>query len=784
MLHPLRSRWLLAFSFAATFGLIGSVHSHEGAAAPKAKVDVIRTAKSGAWSAAATWEGGKVPSAGARVVIRTGHRVSYDVSSDQVIRAINIAGELIFAKDRDTRLDVGLIAIRPSEEYTEEGFDCSAHVDEPDVHAARPALEIGLPNDPLPAKHKAIVRLHYVAGMDKDSCPAIVCCGGRMDLHGSPMARTWVRLAKTAKKGGASIELSDATPEWKAGDRIIVTPTHYQTYQDGVGTEERLIQAIDGKTLTLDQPLEENHLGEAVFRAEVANLSRNVVIESADPKGNRGHTMYHRGSAGAVSYAEFRHLGKAGVLGRYSLHYHLVGDTMRGSFVVGASIWDSNNRWLTVHGTNYLVIRDNVGYKSLGHGYFFEDGTEVFNVVDRNLAVGARPTKRLPKQVLPFDANNGAGFWWSNCRNSFTRNVASDNGEYGFRYEATASKSFPLTLPVQQPDGSRQRVDIRTLPFVRFDDNETHSNTGHYGVNLGEGVDRVGPDARHPFIVRNLLVWNTHYGFRPQVPSLLVENMSLLGIVYGVYHPNYDHHVYRNVTINGDASEPFNRGHDDLSVQYGPLTVDGLTFVNTKGSGSSIPLIQMTDDNPTGNAVAHIRNLKVVRVDAKNQRPVLDVGGGARVKTSTPTGVPVYLHDQFGPGRHAKAMLASAKDLGADGLTYRSETPLTGRDAKFTDAGNVPFPQLLDPIDDLPPSTVITQVRRMANGSLRVRGTTADNGEVKRVLVNGKEATSVAANFAEWEIELPAAGSVSAHAEDAAGNTEPRPHVVAIQGKR
>jgi len=36
------------------------------------------------------------------------------------------------------------------------------------------------------------------------------------------------------------------------------------------------------------------------------------------------------------------------VLGRYPLHYHLVGDTMRGSYVIGASIWGSGNRWLTI----------------------------------------------------------------------------------------------------------------------------------------------------------------------------------------------------------------------------------------------------------------------------------------------------------------------------------------------------------------------------------------------------------------------------------------------------
>ena len=48
---------------------------------------------------------------------------------------------------------------------------------------------------------------------------------------------------------------------------------------------------------------------------------------------------------------------------------------MRGSTVVGNSIWDSHNRWLTIHGTDYLVARDNVCYQSIGHGYFLEDGT-------------------------------------------------------------------------------------------------------------------------------------------------------------------------------------------------------------------------------------------------------------------------------------------------------------------------------------------------------------------------------------------------------------------------
>src|SRR5262245_9274410 len=75
----------------------------------KEETPVIRTARSGDWSAPATWEGGKVPGANARVLIRAGHRVVYDVHSEQLIRGLNIAGTLHFATDRDTRLDVGLV---------------------------------------------------------------------------------------------------------------------------------------------------------------------------------------------------------------------------------------------------------------------------------------------------------------------------------------------------------------------------------------------------------------------------------------------------------------------------------------------------------------------------------------------------------------------------------------------------------------------------------------------------------------------------------------------------
>src|SRR5262245_40749369 len=141
------------------------------AADPPALADVVRSARSGPWSAAATWQGGKVPTAGSRVHVRTGHTVLYDVKSDVVIRSINVAGTLTFAPDRDTRLDVGLIKIQAGDDFSEDGFECDAHLPAVDPSKPRPALEVGTPDRPIEAKYTALIRLHPVQGLDPQSCP-------------------------------------------------------------------------------------------------------------------------------------------------------------------------------------------------------------------------------------------------------------------------------------------------------------------------------------------------------------------------------------------------------------------------------------------------------------------------------------------------------------------------------------------------------------------------------------------------------------------------------------
>jgi G8 domain len=568
----------------------------------------IRSVRDGCWSAPTTWEDGRVPGAGARVQIRAAHTVVYDLQSDVPIRSIHVAGTLRFDPQRDTRLDVGLIKIQQGEDATESGFDCELHAREPTPGARRATLEVGTPDRPIRSDRTALIRLLALPGLDPGECPAIVCCSGRMDFHGAPLSHTWVKLGATASKGAPEVVLDRVVEGWRAGDRVIVTATSRERIADEGDvpsvlshpqTEERTIRLLTGDRILLDRPLAFTHVGTDSYRAEVANLSRNVTVESASADGIRGHTMYHRHSVGSISFAEFRHLGKTGKLGKYSLHFHRVGDTMRGSSVVGASIWDSGNRWIAIHGTNGLVVRDCVGYRSVGHGYFLEDGTEVDNILDGNLAVQACQGAPLPGQVFAFDRNEGAGFWWANSQNAFVRNVAVECDQYGFRYEAPESTGLETGLLVRGCDGKRSAVDIRTLAFVRCDGNEAHAQR-RYGFNLGGGpgsgttggVGNVGPDSHHPFLIKNLRVWDAHWGVVLAAPGVLVDGADIARCDFGLWRPHYDRHAYRGLKVYQTAWAFFAETGARPDVARFPAPLDPI------------------DDRPPFSVITRVRSLR------------------------------------------------------------------------------------------------------------------------------------------------------------------------------
>ena len=65
----------------------------------------------GAWSNAATWQPERQPKAGDKVLIQSGHAVVYDANSPDLIPLLHVEGSLVFARDRDTELNVAVLKV-------------------------------------------------------------------------------------------------------------------------------------------------------------------------------------------------------------------------------------------------------------------------------------------------------------------------------------------------------------------------------------------------------------------------------------------------------------------------------------------------------------------------------------------------------------------------------------------------------------------------------------------------------------------------------------------------
>src|SRR5688572_4834447 len=387
--------------------------------------------KAGRWSDSATWADKKVPAEGALVTISQGMDVVLDVNTPP-LRGLTINGKLSFANNRDVELTTEWIM----------------------VHGE---LEIG--TEKAPHTRKATITftnnvkdedIGGMGGNDKVD-RGIMLMGGTLNLHGD-RTNTWSKLASTANAGSTSIQVLNAAG-WRVGDEIVLASTDYDPRQ----AERRTISAIRGNTITLDKKLDFMHFGKITFdvdeRGEVGLLTRNIRLQaSADAEQSfyGGHVMAMATSKMFVEGVEFQRMGQNLTLARYPIHWHLVGDA-KGQYIRNASIHDTYNRCVTVHGTHNLQVENNVTYNTVGHCFFLEDGIEHGNEFVGNLAIQTKchtskacvPTNlaangeidsanrqalrrtsfSAQETLLPSD-NTVASFWITNPDNSFIDNVA------------------------------------------------------------------------------------------------------------------------------------------------------------------------------------------------------------------------------------------------------------------------------------------------------------------------------------------------------------------------
>ena len=208
---------------------------------------------------------------------------------------------------------------------------------------------------------------------------------------------------------------------------------------------------------------------------------------------------------GRFSNVEVRQTGQGLKLGKYPLHFHLVGQVSK-SYITNCSVHHSNNRAIAVHGVTELRIAHNVLMDIRGHAIFIEDGTETRNTIAHNLVAVVRPVWSL----LLVD-QSPACFWIVNPDNDVYGNVAAGSSHYGIWYRA-----------LEKPDGTSGQAlsdaGVHMCPswtaLGRFDGNVAHS-TGRHGLKLSDYFPTAGgatceaPTASAPATFADFVAYKT-----------------------------------------------------------------------------------------------------------------------------------------------------------------------------------------------------------------------------------------------------------------------------------
>nr|XP_054376016.1 cell surface hyaluronidase isoform X2 [Pongo abelii] len=331
---------------------------------------------------------------------------------------------------------------------------------------------------------------------------------------------------------GVKLNLLDDVSSWKPGDQIVVASTDYSMYQAEEFTLLPCSECSHFQVKVKETP-QFLHMGEIIdgvdMRAEVGILTRNIVIQGEvedscyaenqcqffDYDTFGGHIMIMKNFTSVhLSYVELKHMGQQ-QMGRYPVHFHLCGDVdykggyRYATFVDGLSIHHSFSRCITVHGTNGLLIKDTIGFDTLGHCFFLEDGIEQRNTLFHNLGLLTKPGTLLPTDrnnsmcttmrdkvfgnYIPVPATDCMAvstFWIAHPNNNLINNAAAGSQDAGIWY-----------LFHKEPTGESSGLQLLAKPELTplgiFYNNRVHSNF-KAGLFIDKGVKTTNSSAADP----------------------------------------------------------------------------------------------------------------------------------------------------------------------------------------------------------------------------------------------------------------------------------------------
>jgi hypothetical protein len=432
----------------------------------------------------------------------------------------------------------------------------------------------------------------------------IVNNGGKLNLNGERKNAGWYKLAQTIEPGDQSLFIDQAIPRaettkslypmmpWKVGDQIVVGPTGFNYLE----AEKFTIVAISNQypyEISLDHPAEFKHYGENQIiqsrvlgnfnldeRAEVANLSRRIVIRADEADGAidegidemsqiGGHIMVHFGGKSYIDSIELYKMGQAGIMGRYPFHWHWAFD-VNGQYIKNSSIHHSYQRCITVHRTHSALVQNNVCYDFKGHGYFLEDGNEINNKIIGNLAMRAlAPSSNklllASDNILQSESQGRfpsvSGFWISNPKNIVTNNVVSGSIGTGFWM------SFENQVKDMQGNIVAKPIEENTLEF--------NYNTAH-ATKVGITWDGAPgwESANNPNNPDDKKIVSAHY--QPSVMPTFTGLKTYKNLLTGIYFRG-DTVIFKNSVVADNGWSYW--------VSYNQIIKDSVFIGRTNNNG-------------------------------------------------------------------------------------------------------------------------------------------------------------------------------------------------------
>jgi hypothetical protein len=331
--------------------------------------------------AADSW-GGTAPDAESDLVVSAGQTILLDCVAEARSLTIEPGGVVRASHERSSRLTVhGNLVVRGRLEHGRPGCRIPAGVTAELVFAGmRDEQYQGTPSaaetsDDVPVD-TPMVALDSDVGL-------WLLDEGMFSAAGAPK-KAWSFLHESAGPGDPTFTVEDASG-WSAGDRIALTPSaerserdHFQQFDEGV------IAAVDGNKVTLQSAPEHGHAGcaDCLRRGEAIDLSRNVIVRSADD-GGHAHVMVAQRARLQLDSVELRWLGPewpeaggrcGGPQRRAPIYFHQQDDAAQGSFVRHSAIWGGQSHFVIVERSHGVELRDVAGYDALGNGFelFFD----------------------------------------------------------------------------------------------------------------------------------------------------------------------------------------------------------------------------------------------------------------------------------------------------------------------------------------------------------------------------------------------------------------------------